>query len=85
MGEQDRRHVHFGEMGLRNGQWVTSGLYGWTLVVTGTGKTIAHAQANVYERVKRISIPNGRYRLDIGDKLMGGEFDRLERLGILDR
>ena len=30
-------------------------------------------------------VPNGRYRLDIGDRLMNGDFERLERLGLIDR
>ncbi|HEX4506811.1 MAG TPA: phosphoribosylamine--glycine ligase, partial [Alphaproteobacteria bacterium] len=36
-GPVDERAVHYGEVGLENGQLVTSGKYGWTMVVTGVG------------------------------------------------
>ena len=32
---------------------------------------------------ERVVIPNGRYRKDIGDRLIEGELDRLARLGVL--
>ena len=35
----DRSHLHYGEVGLAGGNLVTSGLYGWTMVVTGVGTT----------------------------------------------
>jgi phosphoribosylamine-glycine ligase len=80
----DPRHIHFGEVGLdQAGQLVTSGLYGWTLVVTGEGETIAAAQAEAYGCAARVTIPNARYRLDIGDRLIAGDYARLERLGLL--
>ena len=79
------RHVHFGEVGLdASGQLATSGLYGWTLVVTGEGPTIAAAQAEAYGHARRVLIPNARYRLDIGDRLIAGDYARVESLGLLD-
>jgi phosphoribosylamine--glycine ligase len=79
------RHHHFGEVGRdASGQLVTSGLYGWTLVVTGDGATISEAKTEAYARAGRVVIPNVRYRLDIGDRLIGGDFARLEQLGLLD-
>ena len=34
---EDLENIHYGEVGLRNGQLAeTSGAYGWTLVATGT-------------------------------------------------
>ncbi len=83
-GDKDRRNVHYGEVGMDGGQLVTSGLYGWTMVVTGLGATIEAARNEAYARTRRISIPNVRYRLDIGDRLIAGDFARLERLGVLD-
>jgi phosphoribosylamine--glycine ligase len=81
----DARHIHFGEVGLDpSGQLATSGLYGWTLVVTGEGPTIAAAQAEAYDHASRVLIPNARYRLDIGDRLIAGDYARVERLGLLD-
>jgi phosphoribosylamine---glycine ligase len=81
---EDRRNIHFGEIGMAGGQLVTSGLYGWTLVVTGTGATIGAAQAEAYARARRVFVPNGRYRLDIGDRLVRQDWARLETLGLLD-
>jgi phosphoribosylamine--glycine ligase len=81
---EDRRHLHFGEVGLADGELVTSGLYGWTMVVTGVGATIAAAKEAAYRRAARVFVPNLRYRLDIGDHLIAGDFARLERLRLLD-
>lgn len=82
LDEEDRRHLHFGEVGLEDGQLVTTGLYGWTLVVTATAPTIEAAQTAAYERVAKIATPNMRYRLDIADKLIAADFARLEKLGV---
>ena len=82
-GEVDLRNLHFGEIGLIGDQLVTSGLYGWTMVVTGTGPTITAAQAEAYRRIGLIMVPNARYRLDIGDRLIAGALARVERLGLL--
>lgn len=84
-GADGARHRHYGEVGLDgSGRLVTSGLYGWTLVVTGVGPTIAEAKRRAYEHVSEVSIPNARYRLDIGDRLIDGSYRRLERLGMFD-
>ena len=80
---EDRRHIHFGEIGMAEGGLVTSGLYGWTAVVTGTGASIASAREAAYRRARRLSIPNVRYRLDIGERLIAGDHARVERLGLL--
>jgi phosphoribosylamine--glycine ligase len=80
----DADNIHPGEIGLAGGRLVTSGLYGWTMVVTGRGASIAEAKAEAYERIGRIFVPHGRYRLDIGDALIGGLWQRLEALGLLD-
>lgn len=84
----DRANVHFGEVGLEDGrpdgQLVTAGYHGWTLVVTGTGPTIEAAQAEAYRLADRVVIPNVRYRRDIGDKLVAGQWAEVDRLGLLD-
>lgn len=80
----DRRNLHAGEVGMDSDQLVTSGLYGWTMVATGVGGTIAEAQAKAYARARRVFIPNSRYRLDIGSRLIGGDYERLEALDLLD-
>ena len=84
LGEADRRHIHFGEVGIDNGQLVTSGAYGWTMVVTGVGKTIARAQKSAIALAEKVLIPNVRYRKDIGSRLITGDFHRVEKLGLLD-
>ena len=83
LAEEDLRNLHFGELGLANNQLVTSGLYGWTMVVTGTGPTVEAAKRAAYHRAALILIPNVRYRLDIGDRLIGGDYARLEALSLL--
>jgi phosphoribosylamine--glycine ligase len=81
-GDEDRRNLHYGEVGLDGGRLVTSGLYGWTMVVTGTGPTIAAAKQAAYTRAGRVFVPAGRYRLDIGDRLIAGDYDRVAGLGL---
>jgi phosphoribosylamine--glycine ligase len=81
---EDRRNLHYGELGLENGTLVTSGNYGYSMVVTGLGDSIAAAKAEAYGRAGRVVIPNLRYRLDIGDRLIAGDYARVERLGLLD-
>jgi phosphoribosylamine---glycine ligase len=81
----ERRHYHYGEVGLNSsGQLVTSGLYGWTLVVTGVGESVEDAKREAYGRAGGVVIPNVRYRLDIGDRLIAGDLRRLEDLRLLD-
>lgn len=79
----DRRQLHYGEVALNNGQLVTSGAYGWTMVVTGAGATIAEAQARANGLAERVFIPNVRYRRDIGQRLIDGDFERVQALGYL--
>jgi phosphoribosylamine--glycine ligase len=81
---QDRRNLHYGEVGLEAGELVTSGIYGWTMVVTGVGSSIAAAQERANRLADRVLVPNVRYRRDIGDRLIAGDFARVEALGLLD-
>ena len=71
-------------MGLIGEDLVTAGYHGWTMVVTGTGPTIATAQTSAYDLAKKVVIPNLRYRNDIGAKLIGGDFAALEKLGVFE-
>jgi phosphoribosylamine--glycine ligase len=82
-GPVDDRSVHYGEVGLENGQLVTSGKYGWTMVVSGTGATIAAARSAAYETVDNIFIPKLRFRRDIGEMLIERDWARVEALGLL--
>jgi phosphoribosylamine--glycine ligase len=81
---EERRHLHYGEVGLEDGNLVTSGIYGWTMVVTGVGDTIAAAQARANRLADRVLVPNVRYRRDIGDRLIAGDYARVEQWGLLD-
>ena len=80
----DRRNLHLGEIGLdEEGGMVTSGIYGWTAVVTGTGETIPAARHEAYRLADRILVPDGRFRRDIGEKLIARDLARVEQLGLL--
>ena len=80
-GTVEQDHLHWGEVGLANGKIVTSGLYGWTAVVTATANTVRDAQRAAYDRAREVQCANLRYRLDIGDKLIAGDLDRLRDWG----
>jgi phosphoribosylamine--glycine ligase len=66
--EANAASIHFGEVGLNGKQLVTSGVYGWTAVATGTGSTVEQAKAAAYAAAATVHAPNLRYRRDIGDK-----------------
>ena len=80
----ERQNLHYGEVGLSDGVLVTSGAYGYTLVVTGTGKTIAAAREAANLLAAKVRVPNARYRSDIGQRLMQDEFAKLEAWQLLD-
>ncbi len=77
-------HVHLGEVARIDGELVTAGQVGFVMVVTGRGPTIEDAQHEAYALAQRISIPNVRYRNDIGDGLRAGALAELARLGWFD-
>jgi len=81
---EDERNIHLGEVSWQNEYLVTSGSFGWTLVVTGTGDDVREAQEAANRLAGLIHVPDGRYRRDIGDKLIKGEFAQLEQWGLLD-
>jgi phosphoribosylamine--glycine ligase len=81
---QDLRNLHYCELGLEAGELVTTGIYGWAMVVTGVGDSIADAQWHAVGLADRVLIPNVRYRRDIGDRLIAGDYARVEALDLLD-
>jgi phosphoribosylamine--glycine ligase len=83
VGDVAAEHLHLGEVGLACGQLVTSGLYGWTAVVTGMGPSVEAAKAAAYANAAKVYAPNIRYRLDIGDRLAGKELALLNSWGWL--
>ncbi len=77
----ERHHLHFAEVARDRGQLVTAGTIGYVMVVTGRGATVEAAQREAYALAAQISIPNVRYRTDIGDRLIARDHARLIRLG----
>ena len=63
---------------------MTTGIYGWAMVATGVGDTVASAQHRANRLADRVLIPNLRYRRDIGNRLIDRDYARLEKLGLLD-
>jgi len=72
--------IHIEDVKLVNGEWLITGNSGVVLVVTGLGTSVRQAQA--YQRVKNILIPNMYYRTDIGDRWQD-DHDRLHTWGYL--
>src|SRR5262249_8253894 len=84
LSDADRLNLHFCELGLEAGQLVTTGIYGWAMVVTGTGDTIALAQRRANALADRVLIPNLPYRRHIGARFIAGDYARVEALGLLN-
>jgi phosphoribosylamine---glycine ligase len=82
---QDQACLYYGEVGLADGQLVTSGKYGWTMVATGVDSDIAQAQKKASDLADRVIAPNVRYRRDIGNELMARDYARVEQLDLLDQ
>lgn len=83
LAEADRSSVHLGEVGLSGSQLVTTGVYGWTAVVTGSGATISEAQVGAYAAAAQVHAPDMRYRHDIGDSLASTRLEQLRSWGWL--
>lgn len=84
LSDQERNQLFYGEVGIVNGQLVTSGQYGWTMVVTAVAGSIEQARCKAGGLADRIIVPNLRYRRDIGSGLIEGGFAFVEALGLLD-
>ena len=74
--------VHIEDVRLVNGEWVITGRSGIVLIVTGMGVSVKQAQAQAYQRVRNILIPNMYYRTDIGDRWFE-DHDKLHTWGYL--
>jgi len=83
LSDEERDHLHYGEVAMSEGRLITSGSLGYIMVVTGAGETIKAAQEVAYRRVGNIVVPNMRYRNDIGSKLDRVELATLSALGYL--
>ncbi len=74
--------IHIEDVKNVDGQWLVAGTSGVVLVVVGTGQTMKQAQAQAYNRIKNIIIPNMYYRTDIGDRWFE-DSDKLHTWGYL--
>ncbi|MDX1508036.1 MAG: phosphoribosylglycinamide synthetase C domain-containing protein [Woeseiaceae bacterium] len=74
--------IHIEDVREVNGEWLITGKSGVVLIVTGMGLSVKQAQAQAYQRVKNILIPNMYYRTDIGDRWYE-DHDRLHSWGYL--
>jgi phosphoribosylamine--glycine ligase len=83
MQPRQRDQLHLGEVALAGDQLVTSGIVGYVMVATGTGATVEAAQHGAYEVARLVSLPNVRYRNDIGDAFLATGRAQLRRLGYL--
>jgi phosphoribosylamine---glycine ligase len=80
---EEKRHLHYGEVGVEQGELVTAGIAGWTMVVTGVDRDIAVARERALGLADRVLVPNARYRRDIGERLIKRDLLLIERLGLL--
>jgi phosphoribosylamine--glycine ligase len=83
LSPDDRANIHYGEVALRDGSPVVAGPSGYVLVATGAGSTIDAARIAAYDLIERIVVPNGRYRIDIGERLANHDAQVLRQLGYL--
>jgi phosphoribosylamine--glycine ligase len=74
--------VHIEDVRQVNGEWLITGRSGVVLIVTGMGVSVKQAQAQTYQRVRNILIPNMYYRTDIGDRWFE-DHDKLHTWGYL--
>jgi len=83
LDDDDFRSLHYGEVDTRDGQLVTAGMIGYIMVVTGIADSIESARRIAYERVRKVVIPNARYRNDIGVRLIEYDMAEMQRLGLI--
>ena len=74
--------IHIVDVKRNNGDWLIAGDTGVVLVVAGAGQTLKQAQAQAYNRLSNIMIPNMYYRTDIGDRWYE-DSDKLHTWGYL--
>lgn len=77
-----RDGIHIEDVKEINGEWVIAGTSGVVLIVVGLGQTMKQAQAQVYNRIQNIMMPNMYYRKDIGNRWFE-DSDKLHNWGYL--
>lgn len=81
--DRERELIHLGDIASENGRLVMSGQTGYVGVVTGIGQSVRQAKINALTLAQKISVPNLRYRIDIGDRVMN-DIARLKDWGFLE-
>lgn len=81
MEDAERRHLHIGELALRDDTLIAAGSVGYAMVVTGAGATPAEARERAYGTARKVIIPNVRYRLDIGERFLREDAALLRKWG----
>ncbi len=79
--EEQRLHLHPGEVTRAGGTLLTAGSVGYLMVATGAGPDVPAAREAAYRTAAKVVVPNLRYRLDIGQRFIDGDRSTLERLG----
>ncbi|MGZ6097702.1 MAG: hypothetical protein ACXWLL_04860, partial [Myxococcaceae bacterium] len=79
--EEQRLHLHPGEVTRAGGTLLTAGSVGYVMVATGAGHDVPAARGAAYRTAAKVVVPNLRYRLDIGQRFIDGDRSTLERLG----
>jgi phosphoribosylamine--glycine ligase len=81
---EEMNRLHFEEVAIRrNGKehYYIAGPNGYTLYVTGFGKTVEEARTQAYALIDKLIIPKMFYRTDIGEKFMNRDERRLREWG----
>ncbi|MBI4019054.1 MAG: phosphoribosylamine--glycine ligase [Candidatus Aenigmarchaeota archaeon] len=74
--------IHIEDIRKLNDEWLVTSIKGVALIVVGLGQTMKQAQAQAYNRIENIMIPNMYYRKDIGDRWFE-DSDKLHNWGYL--
>ncbi len=61
-----KKQAKLSEVYMRDGKYFCTG-FGYPVTIIGCGETMRKAQDDAYQAVRKITIPNCIYRIDIGD------------------
>lgn len=79
----EKLQLHYGEVGIDEGQLVTAGSSGYVMVATGVGADVRSAQRAAYALAEKVVIPNLRYRHDIANRFVQQNHALLQGWGYL--
>lgn len=83
MSDEDYTLLHLAEVAMLNDQLITSGTMGYIGVAIGVGSTVEDSRAKAYALADKVIVPNLRYRNDIGDRVIHGDYAGLKTLGYI--